>query len=1007
MNRLESSCLLPAACFLALLSAGGCAEDPSKNPAQSLSAAEGLEVTLWASEPDVINPTNIDIDERGRIWVLEAVNYRVGWGGVDRPDFRPAGDRITILEDTDGDGVADRTKVFDQHGGLRSPLGIAVLGDKVIISQSPDLIVYTKDEQDNILNTEVLLTGWHGVDHDHGLHAAVFGHDGRYYFNSGDLGFDVKDQSGKRWVSSKEGPYYAGAVLRVNPDGSDFGVFAHNFRNPYELALDSFGNIWQTDNDDDGNAWVRLNLVLEGGNFGFWGPGGRPWRTDKGTHFHSEDPGVIPNVARLGAGAPSGLLFYEGKLLPERYRGQLIHAEAGAGFINSYFLTPDNAGFSSKTERTVSSADSWFRPTDVAVSPDGAVYFSDWYDAAVGGHQMADTKKGRIYRLAPKGYEPGKIELDLQASPGLARALRSPNQATRYLAYSALKQQGAQALSTLIEMWRQEDPVLKARALWLIGGIRGDGERLLREALRDEEANLRIVALRVLRSQGFEIADVIEPLLRDPSPRVRRAVAVALQNSTPEESLAALIELCGQYDGQDRWYLEALGLGARGKENQLYARLREIYPERWNSLLGQFIWEFRPSRSLPYLLSSLKEPGLTLQQRSEVLRCLSVMPSLEAGKAVAKLMVSRSTPSRLLQEAFSILSRQLFSQWIDLREHPEAFVAVEAAFESPDLRGLALEVAGDWGHPRFGSRILALARSEDETEELRRRAIRALGRTRNESHIPELEKLSLQGPLPLRLVAIRALGEIGGGDFYDRFKAVLLSREPNEVRVEALRILGRTDEGCTLLLDLEASGELPSELRTLASRLALARRSPEIRDRAEELLPPPLGKNRTPLPTAEELLARPGDPNRGRIVFEDPAGAKCASCHSLGEDKDSAGPDLAVIADKLGKDALLDSILNPSAGIAPEYYVWILETKSAGEMIGILAEDTPQELALVTGEGERFRFQSSDILSRRRSYLSLMPEDLVNAMTEQELVDLLAFLAGLSSGRHAQSNWVE
>ena len=182
------------------------------------------------------------------------------------------------------------------------------------------------------------------------------------------------------------------------------------------------------------------------------------------------------------------------------------------------------------------------------------------------------------------------------------------------------------------------------------------------------------------------------------------------------------------------------------------------YPDRWNSLLGQFIWEFHPSHSLPYLLSSLKEPGLTLQQRSEVLRCLSVMPSLEAGKAVAKLMVSRSTSSRLVKEAFSSLSRQLFSQWIDLREHPEALLAVEVAFESPELRALALEVAGDWGHPRFGSRILALAKSGDESHELRQRAIRALGRTRHEYHIPELEKLSSQGPLPLRLAAIRALG---------------------------------------------------------------------------------------------------------------------------------------------------------------------------------------------------------------------------------------------------------
>ena len=793
-SRPESNFLFAAACFSALLFAAGCALETSKKPAQGLTAAEGLEVTLWASEPDVINPTNIDIDERGRIWVLEAVNYRVGWGGVDRPDFRPAGDRITILEDTDGDGAADRTKVFDQHSGLRSPLEIAVLGNKVIISQSPDLIVYTKDEQDNILSKEVLLTGWHGIDHDHGLHTVVFGHDGRYYFSSGDLGFDVKDKSGKRWVSSKQGPYYAGAVLRVDPDGSDFGVFAHNFRNPFELALDSFGNIWQTDNDDDGNAWVRLNLVLEGGNFGFWGPGGRHWRNDKGTHFHSEDPGVVPNVARVGAGAPCGLLFYEGTLLPERYRGQLHHAEAGARAINSYFLTPDNAGFSSKTERTVSSTDTWFRPTDVAVSHEGAVYFSDWYDAAVGGHRMVDTKKGRIYRLAPKGYEPSKARLDLQTSPGLAQALRSPNQSTRYLAYSALKERGAEALSTLREMWRQEDPVLKARALWLIGGIQGAGKRVVQETLLDEEANFRMLALRVLLAQGAEISGVIEPLLRDPSPQVRRAVAVALQNTTPEESLPALIELCRRYDGHDRWYLEALGLGARGKENQLYARLREIYPEKWNSLLGHFIWEFRPSRSLPYLLSSLKDPGLTLQQRSEVLRCLSVMPSLEAGEAVAELLVSGSAPARLVREAFSSLSRQLFSQWIDLREHPKALLAVEVAFESPDLRALALEVAGDWGHPRFGSRILALARSDDETEELRQRAIRALGRTRDESHIPELEKLSLQGTLPLRLAAIRALGEIGGRDFYDRFKSIILSREPNEVRGEALRILGRTDE---------------------------------------------------------------------------------------------------------------------------------------------------------------------------------------------------------------------
>ena len=139
----------------------------------------------------------------------------------------------------------------------------------------PDLIVYVKDENDNIVGKETLLTGWGGADHDHGLHAVLFGHDGRYYFNSGDQGFSTTDKSGKQHRSSPEGPYYAATVQRMNPDGSDFSVLAHNARNPYEIALDSFGSIWQTDNDDDGNKWTRLLYIVEGANYGYWGPGGR------------------------------------------------------------------------------------------------------------------------------------------------------------------------------------------------------------------------------------------------------------------------------------------------------------------------------------------------------------------------------------------------------------------------------------------------------------------------------------------------------------------------------------------------------------------------------------------------------------------------------------------------------------------------------------------------------------------------------------------------------------
>ena len=227
----------------------------------------------------------------------------------------------------------------------------------------PNLIVYTKDARDRIVKREVLLTGWGGVDHDHGLHAVVFGPDGRYYFNAGNEGYDVTDRSGQRVRAPRAAGlaatapigamarHYEGAAMVVNPDGTGLRVLAQNFRNPYELAIDAFGDIWQTDNDDDGNAWTRANYVMEGGNYGFRGPRGRRWQDDAGSHFHEELPGVVPNLLRLGPGSPCGLLVYEGTLLPEAYRGHLLHAEAGRRVIAHYPLTVDWRGLRDEDRR--------------------------------------------------------------------------------------------------------------------------------------------------------------------------------------------------------------------------------------------------------------------------------------------------------------------------------------------------------------------------------------------------------------------------------------------------------------------------------------------------------------------------------------------------------------------------------------------------------------------------------------------------------------------------------
>ena len=193
-----------------------------------------LEVTLWASTPQLRNPTNLDFDQDGRIWVAEGVNYR---GHYNR---QPAGDRIVILEDTDADGRADRTDVFVQEPGLRAPMGIAVIDNRVVVSMAPDIIVYTDVNRDRkfdpaVDKKEVLLTGFNGRVHDHTVHSVSVGPDGQWYWNAGNCGALFTDRSGKTFrVGSSYDPTYGGGK-------GDLG------RRPTEIA----GQL-----SDDGHVWV-------------------------------------------------------------------------------------------------------------------------------------------------------------------------------------------------------------------------------------------------------------------------------------------------------------------------------------------------------------------------------------------------------------------------------------------------------------------------------------------------------------------------------------------------------------------------------------------------------------------------------------------------------------------------------------------------------------------------------------------------------------------------------
>ncbi|MCB0840640.1 MAG: hypothetical protein KDD99_28430, partial [Bacteroidetes bacterium] len=192
----------------------------AKNAIAGLEVAEGLEATLFASEPMMLNPTNIDIDARGRVWVCEAFNYRNQLNPQN--PLHEEGDRILILEDTDGDGKADQSKVFYQNPDINSALGIAVIGNRVIVSVSPNIFVFTdEDGDDKPDKKEILFTGIGGEQHDHAAHAFTFGPDGKLYFNFGNEGKGLKDKDGEvvndqfgQPVVAERNPYQEGMVFR-------------------------------------------------------------------------------------------------------------------------------------------------------------------------------------------------------------------------------------------------------------------------------------------------------------------------------------------------------------------------------------------------------------------------------------------------------------------------------------------------------------------------------------------------------------------------------------------------------------------------------------------------------------------------------------------------------------------------------------------------------------------------------------------------------------------------
>jgi putative membrane-bound dehydrogenase-like protein len=979
----------------------GASHEPADSTEQ-LDVHPELTVQLFASEPMMASPASIDIDHRGRVWVCEVINYRKHNGE------RAEGDRILILEDTDGDAKADKSTVFHQGRDVDSAHGICVLGNKALISCGDDVFWLIDDNGDDKADRkELLFTKIGGAQHDHGIHAFHFGPDGRLYFNFGNAGKQLCDKNGNlitdihgvKCTNQNNRPYQQGMVFRCELDGSNVEVLAWNFRNNWEVAVDSFGTMWQSDNDDDGNKGVRINYVMEFGNYGYSDEmTGAGWQTPRigweseipQRHWHQNDPGVVPNMLMTGAGSPTGMQVYEGDLLPSIFHGQPLHCDAGPNVVRGYITQPEGAGYKAEIVNLLEgSKNRWFRPSDVAVAPDGSLIVADWYDPGVGGHGMGDVTRGRLFRVTTKAAEKFQVpSFKLDTVEGAVAALKSPNEEARYLAWQALKKFGAKAEPALKSLFNDKKsmPQHRARALWSLASL--TNRRPDDAAFADRDENIRVTAMRALRRVGSDDEDALvtwamygaQPGL---SSALSREAALALRFVKAPEGRLTLLAIADTANPKDRWLYEAVGIGLDLQWDEVFRFLREGNKVVQEGLdIPIIVTRSRSEWSASNIarIITAKEPSVDLSSLKLLrsLQLLSYHHREEVSKAALTIFLKADAETALASTA--LLDRNTIAS------NPEAKARLDALLKPVIGKPEFVDLVQRLNLTGFEQELVDYITAHPEAgESISAARILAANVGKTVAFLTKADAVSAK-----KLVA--ALGKVSDRPSVAVLNQAFWPEKRDDVRRTIIEALALSSEGARAILKWHGEKKLPKAVHTTAA-LALSRSTDAgLRSQAATELPLPAALGAEKFPPLADLMKLKGDAAKGQAMFMQ---AGCVACHQVKGQFINFGPDLTQIGNKLSQDGLFTAVLYPSAAVEHSFGGLSITTKEGQTAMGYIISETAEELTLRINGGASMAVKKVNLIKKDELKDSLMPPGLAAAIGPQGLADLVAWLMTL------------